>query len=185
MLYYNKMSTNQNPTTPSIFPPGPGSLPYYIRKITHTLNNCNSITNITDFDKINSCFNSLDTISHKDIKNTLKFYLQDKKPQQRDIKEVENIAMIFNENKNLIEDGTITVSNSLDNLKYFLNEMNNEILKSSNEKFNVSILDNVKYKMIKNLGGVSNKKYMFTMILLIIMTLVVFVLLLKMFYKTK
>jgi hypothetical protein len=39
--------------------------------------------------------------------------------------------------------------------------------------------------MIEELGGVSNKKYMITLILLIIMILVVGGLLFKMFYKRK
>jgi hypothetical protein len=58
-------------------------------------------------------------------------------------------------------------------------------LKDSDIKFDVSEVDNIKNKMIEGLGGATNKKYMITLVLLIIMTLVVIGLLFKMFYKRK
>ena len=73
-----------------------------------------------------------------------------------------------------------------DCLKYALKALNNEVLKSSSIKFNVNEIDNIKNKLIKKLGGVSNKKYTITMIMFIIMTLVVIgILLYNIFYKRK
>jgi len=66
--------------------------------------------------------------------------------------------------------------NSINNMKCYLNEVNNQILTNPNdEKFNVNEIDNLKNNMIQRLGGVTNKKYILTIIIFIISLVVIIV----------
>ena len=156
-------------------------MPPVIQELIDVADNCQKI----NFDKpstLQTCFNGINKFSCDDIKESIKAFKGQGVPTIDDWKKYVNS---FNENKDIIDNGGETISKTFDKVKCILNNLNDQILKDSDVKFDVSEIDNVKNKMIEELGGVSNKKYMITLILLIIMILVVGGLLFKMFYKRK
>ena len=189
---YSYTTTPYPATTSQNFPPIPPipilppNIPEVFNKVMNVVNTCTN--NPTDINNLDICFRGIDTITGQDIENYIKLINQyaPKEMKEEGIKTLEDWALFFNRNQEILEDGVNAFGNVIDLSKNALKALNNEVLKSSSVKFNVNEIDNIKNKLIKKLGGVSNKKYMTTMIMFIIMTLVVIgILLYNIFYKRK
>lgn len=158
--------------------------PAVIKEIEDIMNKCSNI-DINNPSTFQKCFNGVNNFSCDDIKEGIKYEMQKNPIQPQDIKNFETYAETFNLSKDIINDGVSAVASSIIKLRCLLDTLNSQVLKDSDIKFDVSEVDNIKNKMIEGLGGATNKKYMITLVLLIIMTLVVIGLLFKMFYKRK
>ena len=187
---YSYTTTPYPATSQNIFPPIPPipilppNMPEVFQKVMNVLKTCTN--DPTDINNLDICFRGIDTITGKDVENYIKLMNQYAQVKEKDIKTLEDWALFFNRNQEILDDGVNAFGNVIDLSKNALKALNNEVLKSSSVKFNVNEIDNIKNKLIKKLGGVSNKKYMTTMIMFIIMTLVVIgILLYNIFYKRK
>ena len=187
---YSYTTTPYPATSQNIFPPIPPipilppNMPEVFQKVMNVLKTCTN--DPTDINNLDICFRGIDTITGKDVENYIKLMNQYAQVKEKDIKTLEDWALFFNRNQEILDDGVNAFGNVIDLSKNALKALNNEVLKSSSIKFNVNEIDNIKNKLIKKLGGVSNKKYTITMIMFIIMTLVVIgILLYNIFYKRK
>ena len=105
-------------TSKNIFPPIPPNIPEVIReaikKVTNVINRCTN--DPTDINNLDICFRGIDTITSKDIENSIKLINQYAPENEKEnyIKTLETSALFFNRNQEISDDGVNAFGNVID-----------------------------------------------------------------------
>ena len=134
------------------------------------LPNCNLKGDLSMNDYI-KCFKDLEKISCKDIKDVIS-KVKDTNDEQQFVK----VAKMFNNNKNVLEEGAHALAYTLNNTKCILKEVNNQLLNEKNDPhFDLNEVDEIRDIIISNIGGITQKQHQYMIIVSTIIISILFI----------